>query len=92
MFNRLMPKEGKFFDLFNQHAELLVTTSKEIVNLFNDLENTDRYMSVIKDNEKRADRITYETVDLLHKTFITPLDRDVMLKLSTTMYDVIDFM
>ena len=92
MFNRLMPKEGKFFDLFNQHAELLVTTSKEIVNLFNDLENTDRYMSVIKDNEKRADRITYETVDLLHKTFITPLDRDVMLKLTTTMDDVIDLM
>lgn len=92
MFNRLMPKEGKFFVLFNQHAELLVTTSQEVVNLFNDLGNAERYMSIIKDNEKRADRITYETVDLLHKTFITPLDRDDMLKLTTTMDDVIDLM
>ncbi|TDR31838.1 DUF47 domain-containing protein [Hydromonas duriensis] len=92
MFNRLMPKEGKFFDLFNQHAELLVTTSKEVVNLFNDLGNAERHMTAIKENEKRADRITYETVDLLHKTFITPLDRDDMLKLTTTMDDVIDLM
>jgi predicted phosphate transport protein (TIGR00153 family) len=92
MFNRLMPKEGKFFVLFNQHADILVDASKELVNLFNDLANTERYMSSIKDYEKRADRLTYETVDLLHKTFITPLDRDDMLKLITNMDDIADLM
>lgn len=92
MFNRLMPKEGKFFELFNKHAELLSTTSGEVVKLFNDIGHADRYMSVIKDNERLADRITYEAVDLLHKTFITPLDRDVMLQLTNGLDDIIDLM
>jgi uncharacterized protein len=87
-----MPKEGKFFVLFNQHADVLVDASKELVNLFNDLSKTDQHMSAIKDLEKRADRLTYETVDLLHKTFITPLDRDDMLKLITNMDDIADLM
>jgi predicted phosphate transport protein (TIGR00153 family) len=92
MFNRLMPKEAKFFDLFNAHANLIVDASKELVHLFDDLAHTDRHMGTIKDLEKRADRITYETVDLLHKTFITPLDRDDMLKLITNMDDIADLM
>lgn len=92
MFNRLMPKEGKFFELFNRHADLLSSTSSEVVKLFNDIGNVDRYMSIIKDNEKQADRITYEAVDLLHKTFITPLDRDVMLQLTNALDDTIDLM
>ena len=92
MLNRFMPKEGKFFTLFNQHAALLTVTSKELVGLFNDIDNADKYIQVIRENEKRADRFTYETVDLLHKTFITPLDRDVILKLVTNLDDIIDMM
>ncbi|MGL4767640.1 MAG: DUF47 domain-containing protein [Formosimonas sp.] len=92
MFNRLMPKEAKFFDLFNQHAELIVAASKELVELFDDLAHTERHMNHVRELEKRADRLTYETVDLLHKTFITPLDRDDMLKLITSMDDIADLM
>jgi hypothetical protein len=42
MFGRLMPTEGKFFDMFNQHAELCVKGAKEMLGLmtnFDDLEN-----------------------------------------------------
>lgn len=92
MFNRLMPKEVKFFTLFNQHADIVAEASKELVKLFDDLAHIDRHMDAIKSLEKRADRITFETVDLLHKTFITPLDRDDMLKLITSMDDVADLM
>ncbi len=92
MFNRFMPKEGKFFNLFNQHAELITVSAKEMVKLFQDIENADKYIPMIRDNEKKADRLTYETVDLLHKTFITPLDRDDILKLVTNLDDVIDMM
>ncbi len=92
MFNRFMPKEGKFFSLFNQHAALLTVTAKELGALFNDIDNADKYIQVIRENEKKADRFTYETVDLLHKTFITPLDRDVILKLVTNLDDIIDMM
>lgn len=92
MFNRFMPKEGKFFTLFNEHAALLTVSAKELVSLFNDIDNAEKYIAVIRENEKRADRLTYETVDLLHKTFITPLDRDVILKLVTNLDDIIDMM
>lgn len=92
MLHRLMPKEVKFFDLFNQHADLLVEASKELTTLFTDLSHIERHMGLIKDLEKRADRLTYETIDLLHKTFITPIDRDDMLQLINTMDDIADLM
>jgi uncharacterized protein Yka (UPF0111/DUF47 family) len=42
--------------------------------------------------EKAADKLTHEAIDLLHKTFITPLDRDEIHKLITTMDDILDLM
>lgn len=92
MFNRFMPKEGKFFTLFNQHASLMTAAAKDLVVLFQDIENAEVHILSIREKEKKADRLTYETVDLLHKTFITPLDRDVMLKLVTSLDDVLDMM
>ncbi|NUO88709.1 MAG: DUF47 domain-containing protein, partial [Cupriavidus sp.] len=46
----------------------------------------------VQATEKKADRITHDTIDLLHKTFITPLDRDEIHKLITTMDDILDLM
>ena len=42
--------------------------------------------------EKEADRVTYTTIDLLHKTFITPIDRDDIHKLITRMDDILDLL
>ena len=92
MFGRLMPTEGKFFDYFNQHAELCVKGAREMVGLmthFDDLENRTHAIETI---EKQADKITYATVDMLHKTFITPIDRDDIHKLITRMDDILDLM
>jgi predicted phosphate transport protein (TIGR00153 family) len=92
MFGRLMPTEGKFFDLFNQHAALCVKGAHEMVGLmthFDDLENRTHAVESI---EKQADKITYATVDMLHKTFITPIDRDDIHKLITRMDDILDLM
>lgn len=92
MLNRFMPKEGKFFALFNQHADLTVAAARELVKLFGDFDHARDYIDSIKELEKKADRITFEIIDLLHKTFITPLERDDILKLATTLDDVIDLM
>lgn len=92
MFGRFMPTEGKFFELFNQHAALTVAGSHELVALVNDLTHADGHARAIQSNEKKADRITHDTMDLLHKTFITPLDRDEIHKLITTMDDILDLM
>src|SRR5882724_8049395 len=66
MLGRLMPREGKFFDLFNAHAQRIDAA------------------------ERAADKITHECISLLHKTFITPFDRDQIHQLITRMDDILD--
>ena len=88
----LLPREGKFFDLFNQHADLAAAAAVELQSLLADLSQLEMRRLAIEKNEKQADRITYETVQLLHKTFITPLDRDEIHGLITGMDDIVDLM
>ena len=92
MFGRLMPTEGKFFDLFNQHAELCVKGSKEMVALMTNFDDLEIRVHAIEGVEKQADAVTYNTIELLHKTFITPLDRDDIHKLITKMDDILDLL
>ncbi|WP_374581896.1 DUF47 domain-containing protein [Pseudoduganella sp.] len=92
MFGRLMPTEGKFFDMFNQHAELCVKGAKEMLGLMTNFDDLENRVHAIESIEKEADKITYTAVDLLHKTFITPLDRDDIHKLITKMDDILDLM
>jgi predicted phosphate transport protein (TIGR00153 family) len=92
MFGRLMPTEGKFFDMFNQHAELCVKGAKEMLGLMTNFDDLENRVHAIESIEKQADKITYTAVDLLHKTFITPLDRDDIHKLITRMDDILDLM
>ena len=92
MLGRFMPKEENFFELFNQHAALCVQGSQDLYQLMSDLPNGAEHSRAIQSSEKKADKITHETIDLLHKTFITPLDRDEIHKLITTMDDILDLM
>ncbi|BBB66229.1 MULTISPECIES: DUF47 domain-containing protein [Undibacterium] len=92
MFGRLMPTEGKFFELFNQHAELCVKGSKEMVALMTNFDDLEIRVHAIESIEKQADTVTYNTIELLHKTFITPLDRDDIHKLITRMDDILDLL
>jgi hypothetical protein len=56
---------------------------------FDDLENR---AHVIEGIEKQADKVTHDTLELLHKTFITPLDRDDIHQLITRMDDILDLL
>lgn len=92
MFGRLMPSEGKFFDLFIRHGELCVKGAKEMVALMTNFDDLENRVHAIEGIEKEADKVTYETLDMLHKTFITPLDRDDIHKLITKMDDILDLL
>lgn len=92
MFGRLMPTEGKFFDLFIQHGDLCVKGAKEMVALMTDFNDLEHRVHAIESIEKQADKVTHQTLDLLHKTFITPLDRDDIHKLITRMDDILDLL
>jgi uncharacterized protein Yka (UPF0111/DUF47 family) len=66
MFGRLMPREGRFFDLFNEHAEQIVLGSRELAAMISSAEDPERYAYNIESIEKRADKITQTTIALLH--------------------------
>lgn len=94
MFSKLMPKEGKFFDLFDAHAEMISRGGRELVTLVADLGNgpeaLQRHWKNIDEMEQRADKYTHDTVALLHTSFNTPLDQHDMYRLISTMDDVLD--
>jgi uncharacterized protein len=92
MFGRFMPTEGKFFDIFNAHAKHIVSASHELELLIDNLADAEIHKQNVQSAEKAADKLTHETIDLLHKTFITPLDRDEIHKLISTMDDILDLM
>jgi predicted phosphate transport protein (TIGR00153 family) len=87
-----MPTEGKFFELFNQHADLCVKGAKEMVALMTNFDDLEHRMHAIEAIEKQADKITHNAIELLHKTFITPLDRDDIHQLITRMDDILDLL
>ena len=92
MFGRLMPTEGKFFDLFIKHGELCVKGGKELVSLMTNFDDLEHRVHAIETIEKQADKVTHATLEMLHKTFITPLDRDDIHQLITRMDDILDLM
>ncbi|HTP61513.1 MAG TPA: DUF47 domain-containing protein [Burkholderiales bacterium] len=92
MLSRLMPREGNFFELFNSHAERIVEGSRELVAMITTFQDVEKHAQHIDTAERAADKITHETITLLHKTFITPFDREQIHKLITSMDDILDLM
>jgi uncharacterized protein len=90
MFGRLMPHEGRFFDHFKELAGLIVDGSRELQALMAKFDDVERRRFNIETIEKKGDKVTHATVELLHKTFITPLDRDDIHQLITNMDDILD--
>ncbi|WP_321889279.1 DUF47 domain-containing protein [Paraburkholderia bannensis] len=90
MFGRFMPRDGNFFEIFNAHARYVVDGSHALEQLIENIEDAERHRRNIKVIEKSADKLTSECNDLLHKTFITPLDRDEIQQLINALDDIID--
>jgi uncharacterized protein len=93
LFGKLLPREGNFFELFNQHAERIVEAAHAFSNMvdnYADVPKREAYNREVDSAERAADRITQEVNRMLHKTFITPIDREQIHSLINTMDDVAD--
>ena len=93
LFAKLLPREGNFFQLFNQHADRIVEAAHAFSNMvanYSDLEKREAFNREVDNAERAADRITQEVNRALHKTFITPIDREQIHQLINTMDDVAD--
>ena len=92
-FGKLLPKEGNFFELFNQHADRIVEAARAFSNLVLNYTNShlrEKYTQDVDNAERSADRVTHEVNRLIHTTFITPIDREQIHTLINLMDDVAD--
>jgi predicted phosphate transport protein (TIGR00153 family) len=91
-FRALMPKEDRFFELFERHANLLVAGAEGLRSALQGGPDFDRHVATVMDRENDADAVTREVLEAVRRFFITPFDRGDIRDLVTSMDDAIDEM
>jgi len=87
----LMPREEKFFELFEASAKNVVKAAQAMKELVDTWENVPERVDKITDLEHEGDTITHRIMEQLHRTFVTPFDREDIALLAHSLDDVIDF-
>ena len=85
-----VPKEGKFFDLFEESARNVVKTADLFAEMIEKWDDVPAKARQIKELEHQGDEITHRIVALLNATFITPIDREDISHLTEHLDDVDD--
>ena len=94
-FGKLLPREGNFFELFDQHAAFITQAARAFLQLiqnYGDAAQRERHAGEVDTAERAADRVTAEVNRLLHKTFITPIGREQIHGLINAMDDILDLL
>ena len=86
-----LPREVKFFDLFEQSAQNVVKASRQLKELVDTWENVEGKVGEIIELEHEGDTITHQIMAQSHRTFVTPFDREDIALLAHVMDDVTDF-
>ncbi len=95
LFGKLLPREGNFFELFNQHGNHIVEGARAFILLIQNYADPalrEKYGNEVGNAERSADRVTAEVNRLLHKTFITPIVREQIHGLINAMDDILDLL
>ncbi len=86
-----IPQDGRFFILFEESAHNAVEVATKLKELLYDWTNVEDKIATIADLEHKGDNITHHIAEQLHRTFVTPFDREDIAMLSHTLDDVTDF-
>jgi predicted phosphate transport protein (TIGR00153 family) len=90
MFGQFFPQENHFFDFFEKHAQCMQQGIAFFAQLLQPGADIIACAHRVKEIEHTCDKITHQCVEALHKTFITPIDRDDIYRLISKMDDIID--
>lgn len=90
MLKWFLPRETNFYDLFEQHIAIVVLCTQELLASVTSGHEFVERARQIKDLEHQADAVTHQCIEELHKTFITPFQRDDIYRLISKMDDIID--
>jgi predicted phosphate transport protein (TIGR00153 family) len=91
-FQKFLPREDKFFDMFERHAQILVDGAEALLKVLDGGDELDRYRRVVIAKENEADQIVRQVMESVRRTFITPFDRSDIQALIQSMDDAIDQM
>lgn len=91
-FRAILPKEERFFELFERHSLLLVKGAEALEGVLRGGDDVEKYCQQVSAFEKEADDIIREVLTAVRRTFITPFDRGDIKDLITSMDDAIDQM
>jgi predicted phosphate transport protein (TIGR00153 family) len=89
---RLIPQTREFYTLFDRAAQNLVTTAGLLLDLLESYPERKDLVDRIKDREHEGDSVTHDIVQLVNRTFVTPIDGEDIYDLATALDDVCDFM
>ena len=85
-----LPKEDRFFFLLHQSALNIQQVAHRFQDLMDNFENVPEKVREIKELEDFGDQVIHDITQSLHKTFVTPIDREDILSLAGRLDDVID--
>ena len=86
-----IPRDMEFYDLFEKETANLVIAAEKIVDFFDNYEDVEVKAKELKELEHKGDVITHEIIARLHRTFVTPIDREDITLLAHSLDDVMDF-
>src|SRR5919107_24555 len=86
-----IPRERRFYDLFEQQATVIVRSAVLLEQALADAASLIRYQQEIKDLERQGDEITHEIVVTLNRTFVTPFDHEDIYALASGLDDILDY-
>ena len=86
-----IPQEQAFFGLFEQSAQNMVKTAQSLQRLVETYANVPENVAEITELEHQGDLITHQIIAQLHRTFVTPFDREDIALLAQSLDDVTDF-
>lgn len=85
------PKGKEFFDLIDQAAQNVLDAARALENFVAHFPSSETKLKDLEDLEHKGDQLTHDTMELLNKTFITPLDREDIHELVSSLDDILDF-
>jgi predicted phosphate transport protein (TIGR00153 family) len=91
MLGAILPKKNDFFDLFSRHAALTVEGALKLQALLSDLSRVEDQSNSIKATEHDGDTIAHHTMEMLHKSFITPIERGDIHRIVSRIDDILDY-
>lgn len=89
---RLLPKSGNFFEMFEAHAQTIVASADALARLFQGGAARVDHICEINEREHDADNVIRQVLLSVRKTFLTPFDRSTITSLISSMDDAVDEM